>query len=170
MGSCLSVEGVWSLGASSRPAAPALPRGPTQALAKARFRPFRFHDLRRTTASLLMMAGANVAAVEGILRHKDPRITREVYGHLAPDYLRSEIDRLRLTPQMPIPAEASAPLVAVGSAPLSPMVVQGAQEKQKGPDAIEGFPQPHQALHSARSRGLEPLTSGVTGRRSNQLN
>jgi hypothetical protein len=42
-----------------------------------------------------MMAGANPAAVQRILRHQDPRITTEVYGHLAPDYLRAEIDRLR---------------------------------------------------------------------------
>ena len=40
------------------------------------------------------MAGANPAAVQRILRHSDPRITTEVYGHLVPDYLRAEIDRL----------------------------------------------------------------------------
>ena len=34
-------------------------------------------------------------AVQRILRHSDPRITTETYGHLQPDYLRSEIDRLR---------------------------------------------------------------------------
>ncbi|HEY6080020.1 MAG TPA: tyrosine-type recombinase/integrase [Polyangiaceae bacterium] len=45
------------------------------------------HDLRHTTASLLMMAGANPAAVQRILRHRDPRITMEVYGHLTPGYL-----------------------------------------------------------------------------------
>ena len=47
-------------------------------------RRIRFHDLRHTTASLLMMAGANPAAVQRILRHSDPRMTTEVYGHLAP--------------------------------------------------------------------------------------
>ena len=41
---------------------------------KARHRPIRFHDLRHTTASLLLMAGANPAAVQRILRHSDPRI------------------------------------------------------------------------------------------------
>ena len=50
---------------------------------------------RHTTASLLMMAGVNPGAVQRILRHSDPRITTETYGHLQPDYLRSEIDRLR---------------------------------------------------------------------------
>jgi len=61
---------------------------------RALVRKIRFHDLRHTTASLLMMAGANPAAVQRILRHSDPRITTEVYGHLAPDYLRREIDLL----------------------------------------------------------------------------
>jgi integrase len=60
-----------------------------------RVRPIRFHHLRHTTASLLMMAGADIAAVQRILRHSDPRITTEVYGHLAPNYLRKEIDRLK---------------------------------------------------------------------------
>jgi integrase len=62
---------------------------------KAKVRRIRFHDLRHTTASLLMMAGVNPGAVQRILRHSDPRITTETYGHLQPDYLRSEIDRLR---------------------------------------------------------------------------
>jgi hypothetical protein len=34
-----------------------------------------------------MMAGANPAAVQRILRHSDPRITTDVYGHPAPGYL-----------------------------------------------------------------------------------
>ena len=45
-----------------------------------------------------MMAGASPAAVQRILRHRDPRLTTEVYGHLAPDFLRAEIDRLRFAP------------------------------------------------------------------------
>ena len=57
-------------------------------------RPIRFHDLRHTTASLLMMSGANPAAVQRIMRHSDPRITTETYGHLTPNYLRAEVDRL----------------------------------------------------------------------------
>jgi len=64
-------------------------------------RPIRFHHLRHTTAYMLMMAGANPAAVQRIMRHSDPRLTTEVYGHLAPGYLRSEIDRLQLAPPAP---------------------------------------------------------------------
>jgi integrase len=61
-----------------------------EALAKPVPRHLRFHDLRHTTASLLMMAGVN-PAVQRILRHSDPRITTGVYGHLAPNYLREEL-------------------------------------------------------------------------------
>jgi len=46
-------------------------------------RPIRFHDLRHSTASLLMMNGANPASVQRILRHSDPKLTTEVYGQLA---------------------------------------------------------------------------------------
>ena len=41
-----------------------------------------------------MMAGADLPAVQRIMRHTDPRITTEFYGHLAPGYLRKAIDRL----------------------------------------------------------------------------
>jgi integrase len=57
-------------------------------------RPIRFHDLRHTTASLLIMAGADMAAVQRILRHSDPRMTMGTYAHLAPGYLLNQIDRL----------------------------------------------------------------------------
>jgi excisionase family DNA binding protein len=64
-------------------------------------RKLRFHHLRHTTASLLLMQGADLAAVQRIMRHQDPRITTEVYGHLAPGYLKKEIDRLRFEPAAP---------------------------------------------------------------------
>jgi integrase len=94
---------------------------------KARVRPIRFHDLRHTTASLLLMAGANPAAVQRILRHADPRITTEVYGHLLPGYLRTEIDRLSFglmppdsDPQGQI--ETVAGLAAIGAVLVTPLL------------------------------------------------
>ena len=76
---------------------------------KAQVRPIRFHDLRHTTASLLLMAGANPAAVQRILRHSDPRVTMEVYGHLLPGYLRNEIDRLHFGTQSKDSQELAVP-------------------------------------------------------------
>jgi len=77
-------------------------------------RPLRFHHLRHTTASLLMMAGANPAAVQRIMRHSDPRITTEVYGHLAPEYLRAEVDRLAFStpPPRAMPTRKPTPFAA----------------------------------------------------------
>ena len=73
-------------------------------------RPLRFHDIRHSTASLLIMAGAGLPAVQRIMRHTDPRITTEFYAHLSPGYLRSAIDRLAINPNTPdeLPAAASA--------------------------------------------------------------
>jgi hypothetical protein len=94
---------------------------------KALVRPIRFHDLRHTTASLLLMAGANPAAVQRILRHSDPRLTTEVYGHLVPDYLRAEIDRLSFG----ITPNSSKVSPAVGRLPeeLATSVLQGARNR-----------------------------------------
>lgn len=63
----------------------------------------RFHDLRHTTASLLIMSGANPAAVQRIMRHTGPKMTTEIYGHLSPDYLRAEADKLSFNPPAPEP-------------------------------------------------------------------
>ena len=40
------------------------------------------------------MSGADLAAVQRILRYSDPKLTTEDYAHLAPEYLRAEVDRL----------------------------------------------------------------------------
>jgi integrase len=78
-------------------------------------RKIRFHDLRHTTASLLMMRGANPAAVQRILRHTDPKVTTEVYGHLSPGYMQSEIDRLAFEPPRQAEVEDAAEAIAGGA-------------------------------------------------------
>jgi integrase len=121
---------------------------------KPRVRKTRFHDLRHTTASLLMQAGAP------ILRHRDPRMTANVYGHLAPDYMQREIDR----PSFGISGlEASEPgLFASLVLQAPPPGTRAPKKNRKSLAASDAW--------LARSTGLEPVTSGVTGRRSNQLN
>ena len=102
-------------------------------------RKIRFHDLRHTTASLLLMAGANPAAVQRILRHSDPRITTEVYGHLVPDYLRAEIDRLSFgiapsaKPSSDSPALGALP-TGLATSVLQPRPIE-APDKKIGPTA-----------------------------------
>ena len=40
------------------------------------------------------MAGADPVAVQRLMRHKNLRMTVDTYGHLAPGYLRGQVDRL----------------------------------------------------------------------------
>jgi site-specific recombinase XerD len=40
------------------------------------------------------MSGADLAAVQRFVRHQDPRLTTEVYGHLSTNHLNEEIERL----------------------------------------------------------------------------
>jgi integrase-like protein len=58
----------------------------------------RFHDLRHTTATLLLKEGVSLAVVSKLLRHSDPAITLGTYGHLDIEDLRDAVDRLPFRP------------------------------------------------------------------------
>lgn len=45
---------------------------------------FRFHDLRHTTATLLLQHGDNLRAIAGRLGHSSPETTLRIYSHLVP--------------------------------------------------------------------------------------
>jgi integrase len=45
----------------------------------------RFHDLRHTAATLMLLAGINVKAVAATLGHKDAYMTLNVYSHVLPE-------------------------------------------------------------------------------------
>jgi hypothetical protein len=117
------------------------------------------------------MSGANPAAVQRILRHSDPRITTEVYGHLAPEYLRAEIDRLRFFPEKdsapPKPVQVQA--ASAVHAPFGPMVVPQAPGRHMatGPSIAKTLK--IRRIKRARPAGLEPATRGLEGRCSIQL-
>ncbi len=131
---------------------------------KAIVRKIRFHDLRHTTASLLMMSGANPAAVQRILRHSDPKITTEIYGHLLPGYLRSEIDRLRFAPE----SKNSQP-VAGSSKPLVTRLLPGSGSGARTPRRGSRRERRTRGNQVARPEGFEPPTSGLEIHRSIQL-
>jgi integrase len=75
------------------------PEGFEKRLAEARCHKIRFHDLRHTAASLLVMAGVSLRAVQTMLGHSTIQVT-EKYAHLAPDFQEREADRLKLDVQI----------------------------------------------------------------------
>ena len=64
------------------------------ALAKARLRRFRFHDLRHTFGSLLIQDGASLAYVKDQMGHSSIQVKVDVYGHLVPSANIACVDRL----------------------------------------------------------------------------
>jgi integrase len=63
------------------------------ALQKSGIPHFRFHDLRHTFASWLVMKGVDIRTVQELLGHKDLRMTMR-YAHLAPDHMRRAVEIL----------------------------------------------------------------------------
>lgn len=53
----------------------------------------RFHDLRHTFASHLVMKGVDIRTVAKLMGHKDIKMTMR-YAHLAPDHLQTAVDVL----------------------------------------------------------------------------
>jgi integrase-like protein len=108
----------------------------------------RFHDLRHSTATLLLKAGVPLATVQKILRHTDPKITSEVYGHLDLEDMRAGLNRLALG--LPPPPELP-PFAAA-------LLLGSARPKREGPDATR-FPEGRQGLRTVGATGFEPATT-----------
>jgi integrase len=61
------------------------------ALKSAGIEAFRFHDLRHTFASYLVMSGVNIRTVQELLGHKDIKMTTR-YSHLSHDHLLEAVN------------------------------------------------------------------------------
>ncbi len=63
---------------------------------RAGIRDFKFHDLRHTFASHLVMAGVDITTVSKLLGHKSLTMTLR-YSHLAPNHLQNAVNMLNIT-------------------------------------------------------------------------
>jgi len=61
-------------------------------LTAAKIENFRFHDLRHTFASRLVMAGVDINTVRELMTHADIKMTL-VYAHLSPDHKAAALDK-----------------------------------------------------------------------------
>jgi len=68
-------------------------KGFSVALERAGIEDFRFHDLRHTFGSHLVMQGVNIKTVQQILGHKDIKMTMR-YSHLSPEYVHDAMEKL----------------------------------------------------------------------------
>ena len=68
-------------------------KGFNAACRRAGIEDLRFHDLRHTFASHLVMKGTNLKAVQRLLGHSDSKMT-DRYSHLSPDHLRESVNLL----------------------------------------------------------------------------
>lgn len=57
-------------------------------------RNLRFHDLRHTFISNLIMKGIDILTVSRLAGHKSTRMIDQVYGHLRDDHLRNAVEQL----------------------------------------------------------------------------
>ena len=113
-----------------------------------------FHSLRRTYAALRAELGEHPAITAAQMGHRDPRMTLRVYTDV--------------TGCGPRPGwvACSATTTGVHWAPVPKQTeVRRMRKRRRRSPKVPQL----QALQRAGATGLEPATSGVTGRRSNQL-
>jgi integrase len=65
-----------------------------KALAEAKVTNFRFHDLRHSAASYLVMSGATLHQTAEVLGHKSIETTRRCYAHLSTEHKKELTDRV----------------------------------------------------------------------------
>ncbi len=70
-------------------------KGFNSALERAKISDFRFHDLRHTFGSQMVMQRVDIKTVQQLMGHKTIKMTMR-YSHLSPEYVNEAINRLDL--------------------------------------------------------------------------
>jgi integrase len=68
-------------------------KGFSSALKKIGIKDFRFHDLRHTFGSHLVMQGVDLRTVQQVMGHKDIKMTMR-YSHLSPEHVQEAMEKL----------------------------------------------------------------------------
>jgi hypothetical protein len=108
-------------------------------------RQLRFHDLRHTAIHLLFDAGLDVPVVQAFARHRDPKITVQLYGHLRAEWILRKIEGVDLLRRDAITPETT--LATRGTITTHPNL---------GPEITPGIPHP--------SELMPPFRRGEIGR------
>jgi DNA-directed RNA polymerase subunit RPC12/RpoP len=128
-------------------------------------RPFRFHDLRHTAATLMIPAGGKPHEVQRILRHKSLDTTMRIYAHLFAEDLRPVVNLLPAVPP-PVETSASARVALLSHSALS-VEIGGPESQVKTPE--DSGPSSG-ARYRIRTCGLRLRRQGsLTGRRASLL-
>ena len=93
-------------------------------------RPLRFHDLRHTTATLLLKAGVPLATVQRILRHSASAITSEVYSHLDVEDMRKGLNQFAFGTTAPGAIEAVPQALPAARAEPTPLAARVPEPKR----------------------------------------
>jgi len=135
-------------------------------------RPMRFHDLRHTTATLLLKARVPMQIVQKILRHANIRLTIDTYGHLDVEDMREAIELMPSASPKPPPGPPSGPKgTRRGKAANSENPPRGTigglrllpRSNEAGPSAVTSE---NPASNLERNTGFEPATFALARRRS----
>ena len=68
-------------------------KGFASALRRAGIENFRFHDLRHTFGSHLIMQGVDLRTVQQVMGHKEIKMTMR-YSHLSPGHVQEAMEKL----------------------------------------------------------------------------
>lgn len=112
-----------------------------------------FKELRSTCATYSYEATDDIHYVQKLLGHATPGITSKRYAKMREKRMLEQASKLHYGNAMPQSVISGSAHTGLTTDPI----------KGEGPGVVGEFPEQFQALLAARGRGLEPLTSGVTG-------